>query len=72
MTELARTNQGVVLHHAGEVEILVGTQQMFFHSLEHLWSEVFTELLVLWHHLDGLYGIVLDILSGHHELGKAI
>ena len=73
ITELAGTDERVVLHETGQEEGLVMLREILGHRLEHLRSEVLAELLpVLWHHLDLLNRIVSDVLAGNHELREDV
>ena len=73
ITELAGTNERVVLHETRQEEGLVMLREILGHRLEHLRSEVLAELLpILWHHLDLLNRIVSDVLAGNHEFREAV
>ena len=72
IAQFARTNEGVVLHHASEKEGLVVFLQIDLHTTQHLRRQVLAKLLVMFrHHFDAFHRIGVALLSRHHELSKA-
>lgn len=72
MAELTRTDKCVILHETSQEEVFVMFSEVSGHCLQHLWSKVLAELLMLCHYLDTLDGIGADVLARHQELCETV